>query len=541
MELSKTPRSLFIIPSRWAPILLGLILGLFISVFFGTNLTIIRRAVPARSSSSSLTTTSSYHSITTTTTTASINRLFIQLLFKSFDPNAARLHEDRYMTRLNPGYKGSYKPDRNDVAQNDYRLHKYPSTSSTPKKQPSLNVETEEASPTDAFSNQRQTHQHVYRAIDGLTKSSSRGEDSPTTRRQAHHQASSLLGSITSTCDISIGKWIRDDTYPLYDHGSCPYADEAFNCHTNGRPDKEYARWRWAPRDCSVPRFNGTDMLERLRGKRIVFVGDSLNRNQWESLLCMLRESLPDKSRVVQVQGNQISKLPGGYGFKFLDYDLRVELYVSQYLVDKQEASNEIKYIIRLDKMDKLERRWRKANVLVFNTGHWWTSDKIGDGDNCFQEGNEVYAKLDVMVAYNKALTTWANWVDTYVNPENTTVFFRGYSPVHYMGGQWNSGGQCQNETEPIYKESYLTAYPDKMQALERVIQGMRVPVHVLNITRLSDFRKDGHPAVFGHPPHQAVAHQDCSHWCLPGLPDTWNELLSFALFDQARRSTPIN
>mgnify|MGYP002775695530 FL=1 len=49
-----------------------------------------------------------------------------------------------------------------------------------------------------------------------------------------------------------------------------------------------------------------------------------------------------------------------------------------------------------------------------------------------FQEGQHVYKKLDVMVAYKKALSTWAAWVDRHVNPRNTTVFFRSYSPVHY-------------------------------------------------------------------------------------------------------------
>ena len=98
-------------------------------------------------------------------------------------------------------------------------------------------------------------------------------------------------------------------------------------------------------------------------------------------------------------------------------------------------------------------------------------------------------------------------------------------------GGQWNSGGQCQDETEPIHQEAYLTPYPDKMYALEETLAKMRnVRVRILNITRLSDYRKDAHPAIYGHPPGEVVRHQDCSHWCLPGLPDTWNELLYQAL-----------
>ena len=59
-------------------------------------------------------------------------------------------------------------------------------------------------------------------------------------------------------------------------------------------------------------------MLEILRGKRLVFVGDSLNRNMWESLVCSLRSTLEDKNRVSRVfvkQSNLHNE--GFYGFRF--------------------------------------------------------------------------------------------------------------------------------------------------------------------------------------------------------------------------------
>ena len=40
-------------------------------------------------------------------------------------------------------------------------------------------------------------------------------------------------------------------------------------------------------------RFDGQDFLERFRGKSIMFIGDSLSRNQWQSLTCMLHASVP--------------------------------------------------------------------------------------------------------------------------------------------------------------------------------------------------------------------------------------------------------
>lgn len=51
-------------------------------------------------------------------------------------------------------------------------------------------------------------------------------------------------------------------------------------------------------------------------------------------------------------------------------------------------------------------------------------------------------------------------------------------------------------------------------------------------ITRLTNFRKDGNPSIYKKQHHiekerrSPLHFQDCSHWCLPGVPDSWNEIL---------------
>ncbi|CAN1151658.1 Protein trichome birefringence-like 10 [Linum perenne] len=43
--------------------------------------------------------------------------------------------------------------------------------------------------------------------------------------------------------------------------------------------------------------------------------------------------------------------------------------------------------------------------------------------------------------------------------------------------------------------------------------------------------RKDGHSSLYYLSSQPApLRKQDCSHWCLPGVPDSWNELV-YALF----------
>ncbi|KAH0461863.1 hypothetical protein IEQ34_009438 [Dendrobium chrysotoxum] len=290
--------------------------------------------------------------------------------------------------------------------------------------------------------------------------------------------------------------------------------------------------------------LNATDFLERLKGKRILFVGDSLNRNMWESLICILHNSIKDRSRVYEVSGRSKFKIQGYYSFRFEDYMCSVDFVRSPFLVKElllQNANGSENERLRLDLLDETMAAYHHADIVVFNTGHWWTHEKTSSGVNYYQEGNHVYPVLDVMKAYKKALTTWSEWVDRYLDSSKTQVVFRGYSVTHFRGGQWNSGGQCHKETEPIFNETFIKKYPKKMIALEGVLRKMETPVLYLNISRLTDYRKDGHPSIYRKKYNseeelrEAEKIQDCSHWCLPGVPDTWNELLYASLLMEGK------
>ncbi|WVZ86347.1 hypothetical protein U9M48_033144 [Paspalum notatum var. saurae] len=118
-------------------------------------------------------------------------------------------------------------------------------------------------------------------------------------------------------CDVFNGRWVRDESYGFYPPMSCALIDDDFNCHKNGRQDSEFLKWRWQPHGCDIPRLNAAGFLERLRGQRIIFVGDSLNRNMWESLVCILRHGVRDKRSVYEASGKNQFKTRGYYSFRF--------------------------------------------------------------------------------------------------------------------------------------------------------------------------------------------------------------------------------
>ncbi|PQQ02690.1 protein trichome birefringence-like 8 [Prunus yedoensis var. nudiflora] len=336
------------------------------------------------------------------------------------------------------------------------------------------------------------------------------------------------------TCDYSYGRWVRDESHPLQSYTeNCPFLDPGFRCSQSGRKDEGYRRWRWQPAGCDVLRFNASDFLERSRNGRIVFAGDSIGRNQWESLLCMLAEAVSNKSRIYEVNGNPITKHKGFLSMRFEDYNLTVEYYRAPFLVvvghPPQNSPDQVKTTIKLEQFHWYSKHWVGADVLIFSAGHWWNQDKTVRMGCYFEEGGKVNFTMDVMEAFRRSLQTWKSWVLKNIEPLKTHVFFRSYSPVHYRNGTWNEGGLCDTYLEPETDYKNLEADPMNNLYISESIKQMEYEnwkVQFLNITYLTEFRKDGHPSKYREPGTPADAPQDCSHWCLPGVPDTWNALI---------------
>lgn len=95
---------------------------------------------------------------------------------------------------------------------------------------------------------------------------------------------------------------------------------------------------------------------------------------------------------------------------------------------------------------------------------------------------------------------------------------------VFYRGKDWGGSRaeNCKGQTKPVMGSTYPGSSLPQDGIVKSVLSHMSKRVELLDVTLLSQLRKDGHPSVYGG----RQSSSDCSHWCLPGVPDTWNQLL---------------
>ncbi|KAM0048088.1 putative PMR5 domain, PC-Esterase [Helianthus debilis subsp. tardiflorus] len=318
-------------------------------------------------------------------------------------------------------------------------------------------------------------------------------------------------------CNLYQGNWVYDESYPLYDSSECPHIRKEYDCIKNGRPDLNYLKFRWQPTNCNLPRFNAKEFLTKMSGKKIMYIGDSVSENQWQSMICLLCTSLPPQSIMNEQTVNSTTTTT------FEDYGVSISVFLSHYLVDI--VVEDIGRVLKLDSITDGDV-WKENDVLIFNTWLWWYRRGEKQPWDYIQIGTNITKDMDRMVAFQEGLNTWANWVNSEIDPEKTTVFFQGVSPSHYNGSDWNEPGvtNCAKETLPMNGSTYPGSAPRAEMVVEQVLSGITKPVSLLNITSLSQLRKDAHPSTFN------IFGMDCTHWCVAGLPDTWNLLLSAVL-----------
>ncbi|CAI5519475.1 unnamed protein product [Closterium sp. Naga37s-1] len=193
-------------------------------------------------------------------------------------------------------------------------------------------------------------------------------------------------------------------------------------------------------------RFNALDIRRRLNGRRLVFVGDSLCRNQFESALCLLGVDLPDVSAVVERKGNNLTRKVDTMVYDFTEFNFTVEYHLSHFLVGfhraPPDAPPHIGAVVNTDTVDPLFARRLFDNrpegmILVLNAGHWFTPSKISRQNVSFLVNNQTRPDIDETEGFRLAMLRVSDWLQEWPpQAANATAVFRTYAPAHFAGGR---------------------------------------------------------------------------------------------------------
>ncbi|KAF6153308.1 hypothetical protein GIB67_003498 [Kingdonia uniflora] len=376
------------------------------------------------------------------------------------------------------------------------------------------------------------THEDIKK-IDTVAPIGSSTANTPQNNNTETKPKASLI--MQKGCNLAKGKWIKDSRRPLYSGFGCKrWLSEMWACRLTQRKDFSYEKLRWQPNNCKMPEFEASSFLRRMRGKTIAFVGDSLGRQQFQSLMCMATGS-KDSPGVIDV-GKKYGLIkargtirPAGWAYRFKATNTTILFYWSTSLCEVEPlniTNPATHWALHLDRPPSFLTRYiHRFDVLVLNTGHHWNRGKFNTNRWVMHVGgvpNTNRKLINIGNAKNFKIYSIIKWLDSEL-PKHPRLkaFFRTISPRHFFNGDWNSGGSCDN-TVSLVEGKEITQDESSDTIVSGAVNGTKV--NMLDITAISQLRDEGHLSRFTIKVTPGV--QDCLHWCQPGVPDTWNEIL---------------
>ncbi|KAK9107468.1 hypothetical protein Syun_023479 [Stephania yunnanensis] len=361
----------------------------------------------------------------------------------------------------------------------------------------------------------------------------------PLVSEKIENDSSIMAAAKKKACNYAKGKWMEDSRRPLYSGFGCKqWLSEMWACRLTQRTDFSYETFRWVPHGCQIPDFDGSSFLRRMQDKTIAFIGDSLGRQQFQSLMCMVtggveRPDVLDVGREYGLVKARGAIRPDGWAYRFPSTNTTILYYWSASLCDLEPiniTNPTTDWAMHLDRPPAFLRRYlHMFDVLVLNTGHHWNRGKINANRWVMYVGgirNTDRRLTEITKAKNLTVYSIVKWLDSELPKyPKLKAFFRTISPRHFFNGDWNTGGSCDNTT-PLAGGKEVTRDDSSDPLASRAVKGTKVKL--LDITAISQLRDEAHMSRYSI--RGTPGTQDCLHWCLPGVPDTWNEILAAQL-----------
>ncbi|KAF7094634.1 hypothetical protein CFC21_096933 [Triticum aestivum] len=346
----------------------------------------------------------------------------------------------------------------------------------------------------------------------------------------------------TSGCDYSEGQWVRAAGHARRYNGTECNVKGSEDCARNGRPDTGYLDWRWQPAapGCQLPGFDAAAFLGAVRGQHVAFVGDSMARNQAESLVCLLGASFPYHLVYRDPE-------PGTRKFwrwAFPTHNVTVSVYWAPFLARATGRCDNYSLPYNSVHLETLADRWSAdagaMDVAVVSTGHWFWNPSV------YYNGSEVlgthllpqlnHTGIGFLSPFREAIRASIRRLASAGRAR--AVVLATFSPAHFEKA-WDDPATCARRMPYTEGEREVDATHAQLRSIVReettaaaaATDGGATRVEVLDVTKLATMRPDGHPGVYmkRDPFARGVPERlqsDCLHFCLPGPVDTFNEIL---------------
>ncbi|AQL00886.1 protein ALTERED XYLOGLUCAN 4 [Zea mays] len=357
-----------------------------------------------------------------------------------------------------------------------------------------------------------------------------------------------FVSSGPQSCNYTEGRWVYAPGHARRYNGTECHVKDSHDCIRNGRPDTGYLDWRWQPAGCRLPAFSARAFLSAVRGKHVAFVGDSMSRNQAQSLVCLLGAAVPHRVVYRDPDPRKFNL----WRWAFPAYDVTVSFYWAPFVARAtgKALNDSLPQNMNHVHLDALDDRWAAdadtMDVVVFSIAHWPLngaiyyngSARIGHhGHQELSPEEDIGYAWPMKVAYRMALDRLVSGAGA-DGGRARTVVIATFSPGHFEGNTLTT--MCprkepykEGEKEPRHLDMELVGLVyEEVEAARARHGGGASRVEVLDVTKLAVMRPDGHPGLymhrdpFAHGGPQPWMSSDCVHFCLPGPVDTFNEIL---------------
>lgn len=348
------------------------------------------------------------------------------------------------------------------------------------------------------------------------------------------------MGTLCTSDTYNAGQWVRREKLLQADKPSDIEKVAGYHC-SGGFPHKCYRRlnegnefnrskhimdYVWQPSGCELVPFDANRFSEYLSNHPLVFIGDSINQLEFESMGCLLGEKMVNPPGDTQLSGGDrnmwVSQLvhkdklqvEGAVSLAYLRSDYLVRLDDFKLM----EPNDDEGYLIGKGSNFPWVHAISRFDHIVINTAaHWHTDKKWGSN-----ESDE-----EMMDAYRRAMRIIFDYLQRNLRPVQR-VWVRSTPYGHAKCSRYTE--PSKTPVVPTRKDGeYQWDMFDKMDQVwkEMIDEAQDYRIRFFNVSHMANLRGDAH----------SRPDSDCLHTCLPGPVDDWNKLLFHEIAREAAGS----